>query len=103
MAAAANGMFDTPAVFSSRKSLASCRQVGCNLTVVEAREYGCAWFHYKVSNARERWASMAWVPIAQWYTPEMVGESAYIWEGVAAVGYVPLSHAVFRGWLEGGG
>lgn len=73
MAATADGMFDTPAVFSSRKSLASCRQVGCNLTVVEAREYGCAWFHYKVSNARERWASMAWVPIAQWYTLEKSG------------------------------
>ena len=73
MAAAADGMFDTPAVFSSRKSLASGGQVGCNLTVAEARECGCAWFHYKVSNARERWASMAWVPIAQWYTLEKSG------------------------------
>lgn len=73
MAATADGMFDTLAVFSSRGSLANCGQVCCNLTVVGAREYGCAWLHYKVSNARERWASMAWVPIAQWYTLEKSG------------------------------
>ena len=40
--------------------------------------------------------------IAYWYTPKKTGESACIWEGEAAVGNVPLSHAAFRGWLEGG-
>lgn len=58
MAATADGTLDTLAVFSNRGRFADGGQVGFNLTVVEAREYGCAWLHYKVSNARERWASM---------------------------------------------
>lgn len=73
MVATADGMLGTSAAFSNHGRFADGGQVGCNLTVVEAREYGCAWFHYKVSNARERWASMAWVPIAQWYTLEKSG------------------------------
>ena len=42
VAATADGTLDMPAVFLSRGSLASGGQVGCNLTVAEARECGCA-------------------------------------------------------------
>ena len=58
MAAIADGTLDTLAVFSSRGRFADGGQVGFNLLVIEAGECGCAWLHYKVSNAKEKWASM---------------------------------------------
>lgn len=59
MVATADGMLGTSAAFSNRGRFADGRQVGFNLLVIEAEECGCAWLHYKVNNARERWASMA--------------------------------------------
>lgn len=58
MVATADGTLDMPTVFLSRGSLASGGQAEFNLLVIEAGECGCAWLHYKVNNAKEKWASM---------------------------------------------